>query len=325
MLRYLLFRLLQAVPTLLGVTFLSFVVIKMAPGDYLDQLRLNPQISPETIERLKKLYGLDEPLLVQYLKWLKNALLFDLGYSFQYHAPVKDLILERIPNTLLLSVSSALFAWGLAFPLGALAAFKENSPFDKAVQAFSYAFMSVPSFFLAFLLLFLGAKTGWFPVGGMHSPNYESLSFWGKVWDTLKHLFVPALTLGLVSLAGLTRLVRSAVLEILKSPMVVMLKAKGVPQRVVVKHVLKNALNPFITLLGYEIAGLISGAALIEIIVGWPGMGMLMLNAVLSQDLFLVMGGLYVGTIMLIVGNLIADLLLAYVDPRVRERELGST
>ncbi|NPB06328.1 MAG: ABC transporter permease [Aquificae bacterium] len=324
MFRYLVFRLLQAVPTLIGVTFLSFVVIKLAPGDYLDQLRLNPQVSPETIERLKKLYGLDEPLLVQYLKWLKNALTFDFGYSFQYHAPVRDLILERIPNTLLLSVSSALFAWGLALPLGTLAAFKEDSWLDRAIRAFSYAFMSVPSFFLAFLLLFFAAKTGLLPVGGMRSPEYEALPFTGKLLDTLKHLVVPVLALGLVSLAGLTRLVRSAVLEILKSPMVTMLRAKGVPERVVVKHVLKNALNPFITLLGYEIAGLISGSALIEIIVGWPGMGTLMLNAVLSQDLFLVMGGLFVGTIMLILGNLIADLLLAYVDPRVRERELGA-
>lgn len=321
MIRFLIYRLFQAFLTLVGVTFLSFLIIKLAPGDYLDELRLNPQISPETIERLKQLYGLDQPIIIQYLRWLKNALLFDLGYSFQYHAPVLDLILERIPNTLLLTVSSALIAWLLAIPIGTIAAFKENSWFDKLVQAYAYTFMSVPSFFLAFILLFFAAKTGVLPIGGIQSPNFEKLSPIEKVLDVLKHLIIPSLAIALVSLAGLIRLVRSSVLEVLHSPIVTMLKAKGVGRLTLVKHVLKNAMNPFTTLIGYEIAGLISGAALIEIIVGWPGMGTLMLNAVLSQDLFLVMGGLYIGTIMLLLGNLIADLLLAYIDPRVREKE----
>jgi len=321
MVKFVLLRLLQAVPTLLGVTFISFLIIKLAPGDFLDQLKLNPQVSQETIERLKKVYGLDQPLLLQYLKWLKSALVFDLGYSFQYHAPVTKLLLERIPNTLLLSVSSAILSWVLAFFLGTLAAFKEGSVVDKLIRAYAYSFMSIPSFFLAFIFLFLASKTGWFPIGGVQSPDFENLSLVGKVFDVLHHLFVPAMTLTLVSLAGLTRLVRSAVIEILKSPLVLSLRARGVSRRVLLKHVLRNAINPFTTLLGYEIAGLISGAALIEIITGWPGIGMLMLDAVLSKDLFLVMGGLYVGTIMLLIGNLIADLLLAWVDPRVRERE----
>jgi len=258
MLRFILFRLLQAVPTVIGVTFISFLIIKLAPGDFLDQLKLNPQISPETIDRLKRLYGLDQPVLVQYLKWLKSALLFDLGYSFQYHAPVTELIAERIPNTLLLSVSSALMSWLLAIPLGMLAAFNEGSRIDRLIQAYAYTFMSIPSFFLAFLFLFLASKTGWFPIGGIQSPDYDQLSTVGKILDILHHLFIPATTLALISLAGLTRLVRSAVLEVLKSPMITMLKAKGVPQRVVVKHVFRNAMNPFTTLLGYEVASLIS-------------------------------------------------------------------
>ena len=322
MLLYILRRLIHAIPTIIGVTFISFLIIKLAPGDYLDQLKMNPQISPETIERLRKLYGLDEPLLIQYLKWLKSAIFFDLGYSFQYHAPVTQLIWERIPNTLLLSVSSALLSWSIAVPLGIIAAVKENTLIDRFIRVFSYTFMSLPSFFLAFLLLWFSAETGLLPTGGARSPDYESLSLLGKIWDIMLHLTVPALTLAFVSLAGLTRLVRSAVLEVLDSPMMVMLKAKGVSDRVIIKHVIKNAMNPFITLLGYEIASLISGAALIEIIVGWPGMGMLILDAVLSQDLFLVMGSLYIGTIMLIVGNLFADIMLSIIDPRVREREV---
>lgn len=319
---YILYRLFQAFATLLGVTFLSFLIIKLAPGDYLDQLKLNPQISAETIEALKKQYGLDQNLIVQYIKWLKSALLFDLGYSFQYHAPVSKLIGERIGNTLLLTVSSTLLSWLVAIPLGLLAGMKEGSLTDRLIRAYSYIFMSFPSFFLAFLLLLLVSKTGYLPVGGIHSPDFERLSLFEKVLDLLAHMLVPVLTLTLVSSAGLIRLMRSAVIEVKNSPMVLMLKAKGVSDMVIVKHVLKNAMNPFITLIGYEIAGLLSGAALIEIIVGWPGLGTLMLDAVLSQDLFLVMGGLYIGTLMLLVGNLIADLLLALLDPRIREREV---
>ncbi len=322
MFRFLAYRLFHSFITLLGVTFLSFLIIKLAPGDYLDQLRLNPQISQETIEALKRQYGLDQNFFVQYFRWLFSALTFDLGYSFQYHAPVSKLIGERIGNTLLLTVSATLLSWLVAIPLGLWAGLKEDKLPDKIIRAYSYVFMSFPSFFLAFLVLFLVSKTGNLPVGGVHSPNFYELSLFGKVVDLLAHMFVPVFTLTLVSSAGLIRLMRSSVIEIKNSPMVVMLRAKGVSQWVIIKHILKNAMNPFTTLIGYEIAGLLSGAALIEIIVGWPGLGTLMLDAVLSQDLFLVMGGLYIGTIMLLVGNLIADILLAIIDPRVREREI---
>ncbi len=322
MVGFLLYRLLQAFITLLGVTFLSFLIIKLAPGDYLDQLKLNPQISPETIEALKRQYGLDQNLLLQYIKWLTSALRFDLGYSFQYHAPVSQLIGERIWNTLLLTATSTVLSWLIAVPLGLSAGLKEGTWIDRLIRAYSYVFMSFPSFFLAFIILVLVSKTGYLPVGGPFSPDFHKLSLWGKIVDLLSHLFVPVLTLTLVSSAGLIRLMRSSVIEIKNSPMVVMLRAKGVSDWVIIKHILRNAMNPFTTLIGYEIAGLLSGAALIEIIVGWPGLGTLMLDAVLSQDLFLVMGGLYIGTIMLLIGNLIADILLAIVDPRVREREI---
>lgn len=322
MLWFLAYRTFQAFLTLIGVTFLSFLIIKLAPGDYLDQLKLNPQISPETIEALKRQYGLDQNFFVQYIKWLSSALTFDLGYSFQYHAPVSQLIGERIGNTLLLTLTSTILSWIIAVPLGLWAGLKEGKLPDKIIRLYSYAFMSFPSFFLAFIVLLLVSKTGHVPVGGVHSPNFHELSLWGKIVDLLAHMLVPVLTLTLVSSAGLIRLMRSAVIEIKNSPMVIMLKAKGVSQWVMIKHILKNAMNPFTTLIGYEIAGLLSGAALIEIIVGWPGLGTLMLDAVLSQDLFLVMGGLYIGTIMLLVGNLIADILLAIIDPRVREREI---
>ncbi len=311
------------IPLVIGITFISFLIIQMAPGSYLDQLKMNPQISKETLKELERAYGLDQPLLVQYFKWLINALKFDLGYSFSYHVPVLELIKERIGNTLFLSITSGLLAWILAVPLGIWAALNPNRWIDKFIQLFSFTFMSIPNFFLAFLMLFVAVKTGIFPTGGATSPDYDQMSLWGKILDRLWHVSLPAFVLGIGSLAGLVRLVRSAMIEAMQSEYVMFARAKGLPERdVIFKHALRNALNPFITLLGFEIASLLSGAALVEIIVNWPGMGMLMLDAVLSQDLYLVMGGLYIGAIMLIIGNLIADILLAKVDPRVRQREI---
>ncbi len=311
------------IPLVIGITFISFIIIQMAPGSYLDQLKMNPQISKETLKELERAYGLDQPLLVQYFKWLINALKFDLGYSFSYHVPVLELIKERIGNTLFLSITSALLAWSLAVPLGIWAALNPNRWIDKFIQIFSFTFMSIPNFFLAFLLLFVAVKTGLFPTGGATSPDYDQMSLWGKIMDRLWHVSLPAFVLAIGSLAGLVRLVRSAMIEAMQSEYVMFARAKGLPEKeVIFKHALRNALNPFITLLGFEIASLLSGAALVEIIVNWPGMGMLMLDAVLSQDLYLVMGGLYIGAIMLIIGNLIADILLAKVDPRVRQREI---
>ena len=320
---YIVKRLIQMIPLVIGITFISFIIIQMAPGDYLDQLRMNPQISKETLKELERAYGLDQPILVQYFKWLINALKFDLGYSFSYHLPVIELIKERVGNTLFLSITSALMAWLLAVPMGIWAALNPNRWVDKFIQLFSFTFMSIPNFFLAFLLLFVAVKTGLFPTGGATSPDYDQLSLTGKIIDRLWHVSLPAFVLAVGSLAGLVRLVRSAMIEALHSEYVMFARAKGLPEKqVIFKHALRNALNPFITLLGFEIANLLSGAALIEIIVNWPGMGMLMLDAVLSQDLYLVMGGLYIGAIMLIIGNLIADILLAKLDPRVRQREV---
>ena len=323
MLLYILKRILQMIPLVIGITFISFIIINLAPGDFLTTLKMNPQVSPETVEKLRKAYGLDKPIIVQYFQWLWNALRFDFGYSFMYNMPVLELIKDRVPNTIFLSITSAILAWGLAVPLGILAALHPNKIIDKFIQLFSFTFMSIPNFFLAFLFLFFAVKTGIFPTGGATSPNYEALSTFGKILDRLWHVSLPALVLAIGSLAGLVRLVRSAMIEALNSEYVKFAKAKGLTERqIIFKHALLNALNPFITLLGFEIANLLSGAALVEIIVNWPGMGKLMLDAVMSKDLYLVMGSLYIGAIMLIVGNLIADILLAKLDPRIRQREI---
>ncbi len=319
MLLFILRRLVQGFFVLFGVSFLSFLIVKLSPGSILDQLKLNPSISPETLQKLAELYGLNENPIVQFLKWFKNALFFDFGYSLQYHAPVSELIKERLPNTLALSVTSAVLAWLLSFPLGILAALKRDSWIDRAVLFFSYTFNSLPNFFLAFLLMVFAVKTGLLPVGGTHSPDYQSLPPLERWLDYLKHMALPALVLTLGGIAGLTRLVRSSAIEVLESPLMVYLEAKGAPLGVKLKHLVRNMLNPFITLLGFEIANLLSGAGIIEVIFGWPGLGMLMLEAVMAKDIFLVMGALYIGTLLLIIGNLVADLLLALNDPRIRE------
>ena len=324
MFSFILKRLIQMIPLVFGITFISFIIINLAPGDYLTSLKMNPQISQETLEQLKKTYGLDKPLIVQYFQWLWNALQFNFGYSFSYNVPVIDLIKERVPNTLFLSITSAVLAWGLAIPLGILSALYQNKFIDKVIQLSSFTFMSIPNFFLAFLFLFIAVKTGIFPTGGATSPNYEALSPIEKILDRLWHVSLPALVLAIGSLAGLVRLMRSAMIEALNSEYVKFAIARGIPKKkIIFKYALKNAINPFITLLGFEIANLLSGAALVEIIVNWPGMGKLMLDAVLSQDLYVVMGGLYIGAIMLIIGNLIADILLAKVDPQIRKKFFG--
>jgi len=323
MLKYVLKRLLQMVPLLIGMTFISFLIIKLAPGDYFSQLELNPSISKETIEELKKLYGLDQNLLVQYFKWLINALQFKLGYSFAYHKPVVSLIKERLLNTLELTLTSFILSWLIAVPLGIVAGVYRGKFLDRLIIFFSLFGISVPNFFLAFIAMYFAAKTGLFPIGGVVSQNYQSLSFVGKALDRLWHMAVPLSVLVIGSIAGLLRLVRSVIIDELQKEYVKVAIAKGLPYKtVVLKHAFRNALNPFLTLIGFDIAGLLSGAALVEIITAWPGMGRLMFEAVMSQDIFVVMASLYIGGIMLILGNLIADLLIALNDPRVKEREV---
>jgi len=306
MLRFLSIRILQGIFVVLTISFLSFLAINFAPGGFFDQLKLNPSVSKETIKQLEAFYGLDKPLLIRYIDWLSNALRFNLGYSIEYNESVKKLILERIPNTLMVSVPSAFLSWSLAFFIGVLSAFKKDTKLDKFLQGLAYISMSIPSFVMGFLIMMFFYQTHLINISDMLSGV------------NIKHLVLPVSALVLSSFGGLSRLVRANVIEILNSPIYIFLKASKVNNGVVVWHVLRNAMPPFIVLLGYELSSLISGAALVEIVTNWPGMGLLILNAVLSKDLFLVMGSLYVGSIMLILGNIIADVLLFINDPRIK-------
>lgn len=312
-------RLAVSIPLILGITFITFLFIHLAPGNFLDNLKLNPQVSRETIKLFEEKFSLDKPFIIQYLSWVKNLLRGDLGYSFAYKTPVAKVIQSRSLNTLILSLSSIILTWLFVIPLGIIAALKKGGFFDKFLSALSYLAISIPSFLLAIIFLYLATFGKIFPLGGMRSLNFDDLNFWGKIFDLLRHLVIPAAVLSIGSIAVLQRILRANLLEILGSPYILGAKSRGVcDKRIVYVHTLKNALNPMITIFGYQFSSILSGAALTEIVLGWPGLGQVTLAAVTAQDLYLVMGSVLIGSVMLVSGNLLADCLLAYVDQRIR-------
>ena len=318
-------RALVSLPQLLLMSFITFLFIDLAPGDVLAKYRFDPRISSETVQQIEAKYHFDKPVLVQYGYWLGRLVRLDLGYSFSREAPVASVIAERLFNTFLMSFFSILFTWLVAIPLGIYAAVHQYSWGDRLMSFLSYFGMSLPNFFLALLLMYLIylcreiPLIGTIPIGGMISAGYETLSFAGKIADRATHLILPVAVLTVGALAGLQRISRGNMLEELRKQYIMTARAKGLPEsKVIYGHALRNAINPLITLFGFEFSALLSGAALLEIIINWPGLGSLMLAAVRSQDTFLVMGSMLMGGVMLILGNLIADILLVVVDPRVR-------
>lgn len=307
------------IPLLLGITFFSFMIISLAPGDFLTAMSQNPQIKAETIAAMRAKFGLDQPWYIQYGKWLWNAAHFDFGYSFANQVPVFFLIKERMLNTLILALTAALFAWGLSIPLGILSAVRQNTWVDRSAAFVSFIGLSIPEVFFALLMVLLAAQTGWFPIGGMKSIDFEYLSYWGQLLDLIKHLILPAIVLGSISMAGRMRQMRANMLDTLRQDYVQTARAKGLSEgKVVYVHAFRNAVNPLITLFGFTLADLLSGAFLVEIIMSWPGLGRLTLDALFARDLYLVMGSLLMASVMLVLGNLAADIMLALSDPRIR-------
>lgn len=319
--KYITKRILQVIPLLIIVSIISFFIIRLSPVDPLAELRLNPSISQETLDKEVKRLNLDKPIYVQYISWAKSFIKWDLGYT-STGEKVSVKLKERIPNTLLLTVIVIFMTWAAGIPLGILAAVKKETAFDRFLTVISSIGMAIPSFFFAILMLIFAVKTGWFPVGGLTSYNFNELGFWGKFTDIARHLILPSIVLFTISLSGLQRQMRANMLEVLDSDYVKFARAKGLSEwRVLFKHALRNAINPMITLLGFEFAGLLSGAALTEYVFQYPGLGRLILEAVMKSDINLVMASLMMGTIMLILGNLIADILLMITDPRLRKGE----
>ncbi len=320
-LKYILKRILQTIPLLIIVSFISFFIIRLSPVDPLAELKLNPSISPVTVQKEKERLGLDKPIIVQYGKWATSFVKGDLGVTSDGEK-VSTKLAQRIPNTLLLTTIVILLTWFVGIPLGIIAAVNRRTPFDRILTVLTSIGMAIPSFFFAVLLLLFAVKTGWFPIGGLTSANFADLNFWGKFWDITHHLFLPVIVLFTGSLASLQRQMRANMLDVLDSDYIKFARAKGLSNNMVIyKHALSNAINPMITLLGFEFAGLLSGAALTEYVFQYPGLGRLILEAVMKSDINLVMASLMMGAIMLVTGNLIADILLIITDPRIRGEE----
>jgi peptide/nickel transport system permease protein len=337
---YIFKRTMQALLTLLLASALCFVIIQLAPGDYLDVLRDNPRISPERIEQLKQQFGLDKSWLEQYVLWLSQILTFkwtnflglpipywapNFGTSFASNRPVADILAERVPATLLMAMSSLLFTWLVGIPLGIIGAVQQRGWLDKVLRVLSYVGQGFPSFITALLLLILAQNLSpLFPVGDMTSIDHASMTWFGKILDVLWHMILPTIALSIVGFAGLQRITRGELLDVLRQDYIQTARAKGLPEnKVIYVHALRNAVNPLITLLGFEFASLLSGAFITEYFFNWPGLGRLTLQAVQAQDLYLLMASLMMGAVMLIVGNLLADILLKFVDPRIKLSDMN--
>lgn len=319
-------RFLGALPLLLLLPLLTFWLMHLMPGNYFDQLRMNPQISQATVAHYENLYHLNEPVWIQYGYWLKQLSRLDFGYSFAYKQPVWDILLSRLGNTVLLTGVSFAWAWILAVFFGLLAARYPRSLMNKLLETIAYGALSMPNFFLCLLLLHVAATWGGLPLGGMRSVAYESFSEGEKVVDVLRHLAIPSFVLGLGIFAFLFRLMRAQAQEVFEKDFILYLRTWRIPGPVILfKHVARNAINPLVTLLGLQLPALVSGAALVEIFTGWPGLGSVMLQAVRSQDQFLVLGNMVMVSGLLVAGNLLADILLVMVDPRIRSGQGGAT
>ena len=322
MLRYVLKRLLLMVPLLVGITIVCFVVIHLAPGSPIDlQTDLNPRVSAEAKARLQSMYDLDKPIYTQYLLWVGRLATLDLGQSFSTdHRPVMDKIAERIPITIIINVLSMILIILIAIPIGVLSAVRQNSLFDKVTAVIVFIGFAVPTFWLALLLMILfGVDLGWLPISGIRSLNYEYLSPLAAAVDLLKHLILPVLLSAFGGLAGLSRYMRSNMLEVIRQDYITTARAKGLSERVVIyKHALRNALLPVITILGLSIPGLIGGSVIFETIFAIPGMGQLFYMSVMSRDYPVVMGILFIGAVLTLIGNLVADISYAVADPRIR-------
>jgi peptide/nickel transport system permease protein len=307
---------------LVGVSVLSFVLAELAPGDYFAEMRQDPRISQETVRVLRERYGLDRPAPERYLRWLASLARGELGYSFAYGQPVGPLLWPRVRNTLLLTVTATAMAWLLALPLGAWWATLRRGPMDVGLAGLSAMLLALPDLVLVLGLLLLAVRTGWFPAGGMVSLGHEQMPPGERVRDVFMHLVLPVTALVLGVLPVLVRYVRAGVAEALGAPFVRAARAHGIPERrILLWHALPAAANPLISLFGLSVAGLLSTSLLVEVVMSWPGLGPLLLEAILARDFYLVLGPVLASTLLLVGGNLLADALLLAADPRIRAEE----
>jgi peptide/nickel transport system permease protein len=298
---------------------LSFVLFELAPGSFFDEMRLNPQISPETVAALRARYGMDRPLPERYARWLRSVAAGEMGYSFAYGTPVGPLLRDRALHTLALAGAATALAWGAAIPLGVWFAARRGAWPDKLGASATSALLATPDLLIALGLLLLAVRTGALPSGGMLSPHFWDLDPWGRTKDVAAHAVLPVAALVLGVLPGLVRQVRASMLEALAAPFVRAARAHGIPRRrLLFRHALPAALNPLCPLFGFSVASLLSLSLLTEVVMSWPGLGPLLLEAIHARDVHLVIGPVVISTLFLVLGNLLADLLLYAADPRIR-------
>lgn len=317
--KYLERRALYGVLLLIGASVLCFLFSDLAPGSFFDEMKLNPQISSETVAGLRSHYGLDQPLPVRYGRWVKSVVGGDWGYSFAYNTPVKGLLVVRARNTLLLTASATLLAWLIAIPLGVWIASRCGKWEDRLVMAATSLLLSVPELVVALGLLYWVVRTHVLPAGGMVSVGFDEFGLGEKLRDLAAHLVIPVTVLVLAGLPILVRHVRASMIEVLKTPFIQAARGHGIGRlRLLFHYALPAAANPLISLFGFSIAGLLSGSLLAEVIMGWPGLGPLLLEASVSRDIYVVVGAVMASTFFMILGSFLADVMLVVLDPRVR-------
>lgn len=317
-------RLIEMIPTFFGITLISFAILHLAPGKPTDVLtEMNPKITPEARLRLEKYYGLDKPLHEQYFLWLKRVVKLDFGESFASdHRPVWDKIKERLPVTINLNLISMALMLAIAVPLGVSSAVRPYSLYDKITTVIVFIGFAAPSFWLALLLMMsFGVTLDLLPISGLKSMDHDSMSFFGKTLDYARHIALPVFAGTIGSVAGLSRYMRSNMLEVIRQDFITTARAKGLSEHVVIyRHALRNALLPVITILGLSVPGLIGGSVIMESIFGIAGMGQFFFQALMTRDYPSIMGVLTIGAALTLAGNMLADLGYAASDPRIRAR-----
>ncbi len=320
--KYLFKRLAGMIPLLLGITIISFGIMHVAPGEPVAAgQEFNPKVSAQDIERLRVYYGLDKPLYEQYWNWLQRLAVLDFGESFSSdHRPVLDKITERLPITIWINVLAMAFILLAAIPIGIFSAVFRNSGLDRSLTVFVFIGFAIPSFWLGLLLMYgFGVQLSWLPISGIHDYDWQQMGFWEAQLDLAHHLILPVFVSAIGGLAGMSRFMRSGMLEVIRSDYITTARAMGMAENTIrYRYALKNAMLPIITLLGLSVPGLIGGSVIVEQLFSIPGMGLLFYEAVLSRDYPLVMGITVIGAVLTLMGNLLADLSYAWADPRIR-------
>jgi peptide/nickel transport system permease protein len=316
--RYFERRLASGLLLLLVVSILSFWLSSLVPGNYLDEMRLNPQVSRETLAQLRSQYGLDQPLAERYLRWIKSSVRGDFGFSFAYNMPVSSLIRARCRNTILLAATAMFLVWIIAVPLG-IATASRGGWLDRVCSLGSSFLLNVPELVVILALLAFAVRTGYIPAGGMISDFSQGSNAWSITRDVVLHMIVPALALALVGLPIVLQHTRTAVKEVLEAPFIKAARGHGIKSsRLLIRHVLPAAANPLISLFGLSIAGLVGTSLLAEVVTGWPGLGPLFVESIFARDFYVVIAIVMLASSFLVIGNLLGDLLLCAADPRIR-------